>query len=469
MKKFPLLGKAMALGAVTIGLLIALESVSTIVREREGRMREAEAAVADSLAASQTVLGPALQRHCEESWESVQGSGAEQRRVVEQRQFTLRQAPQHLKVVGQAKLEPRYRGLFKVNGFSASARLSARWATLQPLLPSPEHAGGQVRCEAPELFVAVSDVRGIRVAGIQHAGAALKVLPGSGYAGEAAGFHAELPAGVFTDPGLQVEVALELLGTGSFALAPIGEATEVSLGSDWPHPSFGGRFLPTRRQIDERGFRAEWALSALATSAGARLVAGAPPCRLDQAPAPDGAARGGCVETFGVQFFDPVSPYVMSDRATKYGLLFIVLTFVGVGLVEVLRNLRVHPIQYLLVGSALALFFLMLVSLTEHVGFNLAYACASAACTLLLGFYGSFVLHGLRAGLLFGAAIGTLYAALYLLLRLEQSALVLGSLALFGVLAVVMAATRRIDWYALMQQMRGSAADAPPADTRASV
>jgi inner membrane protein len=175
--------------------------------------------------------------------------------------------------------------------------------------------------------------------------------------------------------------------------------------------------------------------------------------------ASEGKSR--CIETFGVAFIDPVSAYVLSDRATKYGLLFIALTFVGVGLVEVLKRLRVHPVQYLLVGSALAVFFLLLVSLTEHLLFAWAYLAASAACTTLLAFYASFVLRGARAGAVFGAAIAALYGALYLLLQMEQSALVLGSLLLFAVLGAVMVATRRVDWYALMDQLRREASPPP--------
>ncbi|MEP7101846.1 MAG: inner membrane CreD family protein, partial [Burkholderiales bacterium] len=167
-----------------------------------------------------------------------------------------------------------------------------------------------------------------------------------------------------------------------------------------------------------------------------------------------------CIETFGVAFFDPVSAYVLADRATKYGLLFIALTFVGVGLVEVMRRLRVHPVQYLLVGSAVAIFFLLLVSLTEHIAFGWAYLAGASACTLLLSFYGSFVLRGWRSGLVFGLGIASLYGALYLLLQLEQSALVLGSLLLFAVLAGVMVATRRVDWYTLFDSLRREPAPA---------
>ena len=129
-----------------------------------------------------------------------------------------------------------------------------------------------------------------------------------------------------------------------------------------------------------------------------------------------------------------------------------------------MRRLRVHPIQYLLVGAALATFFLLLVSLSEHVSFAIAYLTAAAACTLLLTFYGSFVLQGARAGAAFGAGVAALYAALYALLQLEQTALLLGSTLLFAVLAALMFVTRRIDWYALIARMRAeSAAEPAPA------
>jgi inner membrane protein len=270
---------------------------------------------------------------------------------------------------------------------------------------------------------------------------------------------------------LSAEVGLELVGTGELAFAPVGGSTQVVLASDWPHPSFGGRFLPIERQIGEGGFTARWQLNALATTAPQAASHGASACRLgdggaDDAAAPDERRRGPCVETFGVAFFDPISPYVLSDRATKYGMLFIALTFVGVAAIEVLRRLRVHPIQYLLVGSAIAIFFLLLVSLSEHVPFIVAYLAAAGACTALLTFYGSFVLRGSRAGALFGAAIGALYAALYALLQLEQTALLLGSVMLFAVLAGLMVATRRIDWYGLFARMRAESG-APAAQAAA--
>ena len=459
--KFPLLGKTLSVGGVLVALTLALNMVGGIVAEREGRLREAERSVADSLASQQLLLGPVLLRRCDESWSSEQGEGKDRKTVAERREFSLAAPPAALDVNAKAAIETRHRGIFKVNGYAMKATLKARWADLATLEPTAQHTGSKLRCEAPVLFVAVGDARGIRSATISVGGAALAVLPGTEHASHPRGFHAVLPAAQATSGALQAEVALDLVGTGDLAFAPVAGTTRVDLASDWPHPSFAGRFLPTDRTITEQGFTASWQLSALATSAPQELLNGGVTCALNGG-ASDGLAvatpnPARCIETFGVAFFDPVSAYVLSDRATKYGLLFIALTFVGVGLVEVMRRLRVHPVQYLLVGSAVAMFFLLLVSLTEHIAFGWAYLAGASACTLLLSFYGSFVLRGWHAGAVFGAAIGALYGALFVLLQLEQSALVLGSLLLFVVLAGVMVATRRVDWYTLFDNLRREA------------
>lgn len=459
--RFPLLSKAVAVGAVLLLLMAGLGSVSGIVAEREGRLREAERSVADSLAARQTLVGPVLHRRCVESREVEQGEGKDRKLITERREFTLSAVPQSLEVDATSLTEPRYRGIFKVNGYTLKAKLVASWATPAVLQPAALYPGSRLSCEAPVLFVAVGDARGIRAARVQVDGASLPVAPGTRHAAHPRGLHVELTPAQGDSGPRSAEVTLDLVGTGELAWAPVADNTEVALKSDWPHPSFDGRFLPADRRVSADGFEARWRLNALATSAPQALLAGAAVCGEAPPEAPAAAQRGACIETFGVGFIDPVSAYRLSDRATKYGLLFIALTFVGVGLVEVMRRLRVHPIQYALVGSALVVFFLLLVSLTEHLPFAAAYALAAAACTLLLGFYGRFVLGGARPGLVFGAAIGSLYAALYLLLQLEQSALVLGSLLLFGVIAAVMVATRHIDWYALFGVLRQQGEGAP--------
>lgn len=466
--RFPVLTKAVALIAVLLALMMALASVTGIVRERESRLREAQASVADGLAGAQTLLGPVLRRACDERWDVMQGEGKERQLVTERRDFVLTSLPANLDIKAKADIAPRYRGIFKVNTYTLGSTFSAQWADLSALRPRAEHAGGRLHCEPPQVFVAVGDARGIRLATVTANQLPLAILPGTGHGKLGRGFHAQLPA-EWVDSNsaapLKLSVGLDLVGTGTLAFAPLGEITQLELRSDWPHPSFGGRFLPSKREVTAKGFNANWQLSALATTAPQELLAGAGLCAFGDMGTEN--SKTPCVETFGLSFMDPISVYSLSDRATKYGLLFIALSFVAVGLVEVLRRLRVHPIQYLLVGCALSVFFLLLVSLSEHLAFEWAYLAASAACTVLLGFYGSFVLRGWLAGLAFGAGIAALFGTLYVLLQREQTALMLGSLLLFAVLAVIMVATRRIDWYALMTQMRegGQAKDVTPRTT----
>jgi inner membrane protein len=462
--RFPLVAKFVAIGVVLIVLVFALQVVSDIVAERQGRLREAEAGVAASFAGSQTLVGPLLARECVESWDVVQGEGKDRRTVTERRAHTWVGVPVTLEVSGEAAIEPRHRGIYVVNTYTMQTRMEATWSDGLALVAEREHAGSRLECEPPVLFVALGDARGVRKAGVSVDGAAVPVLAGTNHGAHARGFHVAIaPDYVGAKTPLRATLELALAGTGELGFAPAAQSTLVTLASDWPHPSFEGRFLPVERTVDEHGFRARWQLDALATTAPQAAVAGVRPCTLTDAdpdPASPGARAGqhGCVETFGVAFFDPVSPYVLSDRATKYGLLFIALTFVGVGAVEVLRRLRVHPVQYALVGAALAIFFLLLVSLSEHLPFPVAYAIAAAACTSLLGVYGAFVLHGRRAGLAFGTGVGALYGVLYALLQLEQTALLLGSLLLFAALTALMVATRRIDWYAWVGRLRAEQA-----------
>jgi inner membrane protein len=342
--------------------------------------------------------------------------------------------------------------------------------------PAPEHPEGRVSCDAPVLLVALSDVRGVRAAALSLDGRALEVRPGTTDELHPRGFSAVVPAErVRPDAApLQARLALELIGTRQLGWVPAADVVRWTLASDWPHPSFGGRFLPDSRDVRADGFGATWNLSALATTAAADAMRGGTLCTSasneegamgagyegDGAAAAARAAGQPCLDTMAVSFIDPVNPYVLSDRAVKYALLFVLVTFVAVGLIEVLSGRRVHPVQYLLVGLALSLFFLLLLSLSEHMPFVHAYGAASTACAALLGFYASAMFGRALAGAAFGLAIAALYGLLYALLQMEQNALAIGSVMLFAGLAIVMALTRRVDWYALFARLRAGG-DAP--------
>nr|WP_315186986.1 cell envelope integrity protein CreD [uncultured Albidiferax sp.] len=476
--KTMIFGKFAGLLLVAVLLLLGLAQITDLVHERQGRHQSAVDSVARSLAGSQTVLGPLVHRACTEEW-SRPSSKEDQGVVLERRSFNLVAAPSNLNVVSTSQVEARARGLHATQVFTLKAKLSAQWTDLQGLSSQARHAGAAVRCGPPVLMVAVSDARGIRQAEVQVNGQAQTVQAGTQHSAYPRGVQASLPANTTLTTPLRAEVELELLGTEALNFVPLGSATQISLSSNWPHPRFDGQFLPSERTISDQGFEASWRVSALASSAQQAVVDGGSLCSGGMGPrnevdsadyavavahatAVDASGRGSdCVETLGLGFIDPINTYSLSDRATKYGLLFIVLTFAAVGLFECMRGLRVHPIQYFLVGAAISIFFLLLVSLSEHLAFNTAYALAASACVLLLAYYASHMLHSWRRGLPFGLGIAALYGLLFVLLQLEQTAMVVGALALFGVLAGVMALTRKLDWYALLRVTPSAVNSAP--------
>jgi hypothetical protein len=218
------------------------------------------------------------------------------------------------------------------------------------------------------------------------------------------------------------------IGTRELAFVPLGDETRVALRSNWPHPSFGGRFLPIAGR--RRGVR------------GALERAGDRHPGAQRALAPTLAP----VDGFGVRLIDPVDIDAQAMRATSYGVLLVVLTFGAFWLFEALRRVSIHPVQYGFVGAALAIFFLLLLALSEHLPFGLAYGVAAAACILLIGACLAAVLGGGRTAVGFCAGLTALHAALYCVIRLEDTALLVGALLMFPALACAMLASRRIDW-----------------------
>jgi inner membrane protein len=470
--RFPLLAKTGAIALVGLVLMGVLTRIEGLVWERKARGEEAVRGVEHSHAAAQSVLGPLLERRCTEQWDEVTGSGSERRVVTTRRDITLREVPSRLAVDGRTRSDPLWRGLFKVNAWTGHFTIAADFATLAALQPHAEHPEGRLRCDTPVLLVALSDVRGVRSATGTADGQPIAVQSGTRGSDYASGIHVVLPParvdGNAAATPLALQMELDLIGTGQLAWVPGADEMRWTLASDWPHPSFGGQFAPAQRDVRADGFGATWKLSALATSAPQDVARGlalcAPPTAIPGgADATDdaGVKSDKCLDLMNVAFIDPVNPYVLSDRATKYDLLFVVLTFVAVGLVEVLSGRRVHPVQYALVGLALSSFFLLLLSLSEHLPFAEAYAAAASACVLLLGVYAASMLGRAVAGVLFGAGIALLYGLLYALLQMEQNALVLGSLMLFAALAAVMLVTRHIDWYAMFARLRAGPRASP--------
>lgn len=426
---FPL--KALAVLGLSLLLLIPLMMTQGLVETRNERQMETETQVAKLTAAPQTLVGPLLivPYTLEVKRAEKNAKTGEWQEVWEEVQRERCLVPKELQLEGQVQIDARRRGLYRTQVYRVTGPLKGVFA-LENQAGIP--AGRNLKVGEPFLALGLSDPRGIlnRMA-LKLEGRSYAFLPGSRRTYPSTGVHAPL-AGLDLLRAREVafEIPLELMGTRSFSLAPVAEDTRVQLQGSWPAPSFEGGFAPVDRQWSAQGFSAQWKIPDLSRNLELLLQGG------DAAKA----------QHFGVAFIDPVNIYLQSERAVKYGFLFVLLTFGAFLLREALRSLPIHPVQYLLVGAALAIFFLLLLSLSEHLGFTRAYALATASNLALLGSYLTGALRSRREGLLFTGGLALLYVTLYGLLASEDNALLLGSVLLFALLAGVMLGTRHMDW-----------------------
>ncbi len=422
--------KSMVVAVLTILLLIPLGMINGTIRERQAYRQQAVTAVAGSFAGPQRLAGPVLvvpYVH-EVRYEDKDALGKPVLRINRvSKRYVIFPAMMHL----QGTLVPsiRRRGLHEVRVYELQSTLDASFDSLLPSVST----GARRTLGEPYLSFSIADVRGlVGSPALTVNQRPMALAQGVGGHRQGAGLNARIPA---MAEGERIRLATRLKivlgGTESLAIAPVADINLVDLSSSWPHPQFGGRFLPRTRSIDASGFKARWELSSLAAGTQEQYRQSAE-----------------VMDTLDVSLVDPVNIYSQADRASKYGVLFVMLTFVAFFMFELLKRLPIHPIQYGLVGLALAIFFLLLLSLSEHMQFWIAYLVASVACIGLLGFYLSSVLRSTARGAGFAAGLTLLYAALYGLLVSEDNALVLGSLMLFVILAALMGVTRRIDWYA---------------------
>jgi len=438
--KFPLLMRSGAIAAVAVAIVFPLSLVTGKVAERRSRASEVESAFARETSGPQTVVGPLLALACEETVVEervVKRSGKDdtvtgtRTRPCPTTYFT----PRTLEIAGRVPVESRYRGIYPIRLFRASLGFAGEFDRPSP--PSQEGALSR-RWKDASIVVATGDARGIRNVSPLAWGEGTIAFAASRNDQEP-GFSLEAPLGDFgaiaASGSVTYRFSMEIHGTGHLMLGPVGDTTKIRLASDWPHPSFMGAFSPDERKVDPQGFEAAWKTTHFATggrSAWQPRFRKGQPLRWENAT--------------GFSLADPVNVYSLSYRATEYGFLFVLFTFAGLALAEVTAGIRLHPVQYALVGSALAVFFLLLIALAEHIAFAHAYAVAAAACVLLLTFYLRHPLGTLaRTGAFLGLLL-VLYGALYALLRSEDHALLAGSMLVFGVLAAGMIATRRLDW-----------------------
>ncbi|MGH8665589.1 MAG: cell envelope integrity protein CreD [Burkholderiales bacterium] len=429
---------------LALALILPLRMVDDLVDERRALRNRVVQDVAQSGIGAQRLDGLVLVLPCTDRYDEKEtldnGRTVVRPRTVACDVFLL---PERLGIDGELETEFRYRGIYPALVYRSRLNLEGIFS----VPPQAAPPGMRRTWGTPQVALGLGDVRGIRsVPVLKWNGASAPFAAGAGKAPWAQGIHADVPL----DPALGGEASftldLDLAGMQHFQIIPAAGEVLTSLSSPWPHPSFIGRFSPETRTVNDAGFQAAWRSSDLGTNVRQAFR------RCVQGKCDDYLAT-----TFGVSLVQPVDVYQRTYRALHYGILFVVLTFALFFLYEILAGLRMHPVQYALVGFALVAFFVLLLAFAEHIGFGLAYLIAAGACIALVGLYVRYVLGTrARAASLTGLLSG-LYGALYMVLGSEDYALLMGALLLFSALAAFMLTTRKLDWYALSGPQAGRA------------
>ncbi|HBX52734.1 MAG: hypothetical protein A2275_09490 [Bacteroidetes bacterium RIFOXYA12_FULL_35_11] len=409
-------------------LLLPSLLILELVQERKQRQTEAIHEVSSKWGNDQIICGPVLTVPYLEYTKTRNNDSA---------MYTKKYAyflPENLNISGKVNSSIRYRGIFEVAVFNADMKFSGKFN-----FPDftkwniPEHL---IQWNEAFLTLGISDMRGIKESiNFNWAGQTIECDPGS-------------MIGNFINSGVTIKINnlaaqkemplaysfnLVLNGSRNLSFAPLGKETVTEISSPWKDPKFDGAFLP-KREISETGFKASWKILHLNRNIPQQWIN----------EMPDYYSS-----VFGITFFMPADNYLKSERSAKYAILFITLTFLVFFFIEILNKLRVHPVQYALVGLGLCLFYLLLISLSEQIGFLWAYVIASIGIISLIVLYAASVFKNKKVVGIVASVLILLYSYIYVLLQLEDYALLMGSLGLFVVLAVIMYLSRKVNWYEL--------------------
>lgn len=413
-----LVARGLLLAALTLVLNIPLGLVRGVIADRQAHESEAAGNIAESWGRAQTLVGPMIvlpYRPADGNWV---------------RALTL--LPEQLSIDGKIVPEQRRRGLFSVTVYTAAVDVVAEFNTraVRELLTD----GQWIDWPAARLNLGLSDPKSINATIVDVDGTTVEWTPDTPTA--LASLKAPLAAADLAGrQTLTVRFRVSFAGSDRIAFVPLGRRTTASIASAWPSPSFSGRYLPTEQTVDKDGFSAKWTVSSLGRGYGQLW---------DGAGKTDPSAHTVLGSAFGLSLLNPVNAYRETDRAIKYGIMFIGLTFAACLLFELTTGTRPRAAQYGLIGLSLCVFYLLLLSFSEQVGFGPAYLGSAAAVVAQASAYTWALQRRLLPAASFGALLAGLYGGLYALLRLEEASLLSGSLLLFVVLSAAMWLTRNL-------------------------
>ncbi len=423
--------KVLGIGVLALLMTIPLMQVSGLVGERQQLRETAIAQIAQGWGGQQVLGGPVL------TVPTLSRVAVAEIQPPQVRVGSESMLADELKMDVALAVQTRSYGIYTAPVFVSTVKMHGQFRA-QDLAQFRRASNAQWQGSKAELRLPIGDLRGLQeVSELRINGKPARFDSSADRLGPWPNVVVPIDLDTLADQPIDVEITLKLAGTESLQLLPLARSTDVTMRAPWRDPSFIGAALPLEHQLDATGFSAHWHMLDLNRSYGQHWVDGG-----------NGVTEALQASTFGVQLYQPVDVYQRNVRAGKYGLLFIAMTFVAFFLFEILKRLRVHPVQYLLVGAALATFYVVLLALSEQIGFGPAYALAAIAVAVIVGGYATAVLHARRAGLLLGGVLGLIYAMLYGLIAAEQYALLIGALVLLVMVALMMYLTRRIDWYA---------------------
>jgi inner membrane protein len=429
--------KQLALKLIVLGFLVAVSWIATlfvwgVLEDRESRQETASTEVAEQWSRAQLLAGPVLTVPIEKT--SV---GANGEIVVETDTLVL--LPKKLAYTGDVATQIRTRGVYDTPVYTADIQGSGMFDLSD--IEYAESRSNKILWDKAVVSVNVSDTRGIAsTITLSVNGTEYPLFPSSQFTTlDKNGVHANIAIAP-TQTEYAFTFDLQVKGSREISFLPLGENTEITLTSNWNAPSFQGQFLPEERTVTPEGFSATWNVASFGTNIPQYWTVNSGTIHTDEAL---------LSKTFGVGLFQEVDFYTMVNRAVKYSILFISLTFLTFFMYEILAGLRIHPLQYLLVGLSIALFYLLLLSFSEIIGFLPAYLVSTTATTLLITGYCVSILKVKKRAFSIMGLLVALYTYLYILLQLEELSLIFGSILLFGVLTTVMYITRNLDWYSL--------------------
>jgi len=424
-------------------LLIPVVMIRSLITERSYRADAAEESIMEAWGSEFTLYGPVVRIPVVERKENRTKTEKEGEKIqIVTHNYDLWLTPKDVNIQADFSAEKKRRGIFSVALFSGNVSLSGSFTFERAKDELKQNQ--TIYPQQAEIIVGLASQKGIRrIIKADWNGGELFFKPGNrnfafAYSGNN-GVNASSP---FNAAGVNTfDFQFAVQGGKSIRVLPVGEVTQARIQAGWPSPSFQGGFLPAAYTLSESGFDAEWEISYLSRSIPLFWFT-------DERGGYDGKMNLKD-ELFGVDFFKPLDHYALNERAVKYAVLFLVIPFLTLFFLEVFSQKSIHPVQYVLSGLANIIFYLLLLSISEHLSFSAAYLIASAALTVMMTLYARSLVETWTRSAYMGLVMALLYLILYLTLNAEDWALLIGSIVAFMITGIVMFLTRRLDWSSL--------------------